>query len=146
MPEEQRLKLPKGITMFPREQMCPKFRLIITFAYEFWLKCFQLQSCSPPRDLSNDRSQAYIKTNMKWLWLQKYSEHIFYRGTWAFPQRKYIIPPSKVPFSTRNLGPSPRKLHCSLRKLPFSQGTFLTPWGTYLGLALSLLLLEEVTS
>jgi hypothetical protein len=26
---------------------------------------------------SNDKLQAYIKMNMKWLWLQKYSEHMF---------------------------------------------------------------------
>ncbi len=126
VPEEQGLKLPKGVTMFLGEQMCPKFCLIITFSYEFWLKCFQLQSCSPSRDLSNDRSQDYMKTNMKSLWLQKHSEHFFFsRRTWAFSQRKYIIPPSKVPFSARNLGPSSRKLHCSLGKLSFSQRIFL---------------------
>jgi len=33
--KEQGLKLPKGVTMFPKEQMCLKFCLIVTFAYEF---------------------------------------------------------------------------------------------------------------
>jgi hypothetical protein len=30
--------------------------------------------------------QAYIKTNMRWLWLQKDLEHMFSWGTWALPQ------------------------------------------------------------
>jgi hypothetical protein len=71
--------------LFPREQSCPpgrslschggimclEFYLIITFAYDFWLKCFQLQSCNCHVDLSNDRSQDYVKTKMRWPWLQK---------------------------------------------------------------------------
>jgi hypothetical protein len=70
-----------GTTMFHGKQMCLKFCLIIIFAYEFWLKCFLLQGCSSFWDLSNDRSQDYIKKYMKWLGLQKYLEHMFFWGT-----------------------------------------------------------------
>jgi hypothetical protein len=31
---EQGLKLFEGVAMFPKEQMCPKFCLTITFAYD----------------------------------------------------------------------------------------------------------------
>jgi hypothetical protein len=44
------------------------------------------------KTFSNDRSQAYIKRNLKWLWLQKYLKHMFPQGTWAFPQGKCIVP------------------------------------------------------
>jgi hypothetical protein len=73
---EQGLKLPKWTTMFPWEQMCPKFCVILVFSYEFWLKCFQLQICSSHWHISNDKLQAYIKIKMKWLW-GKNSKHIF---------------------------------------------------------------------
>jgi hypothetical protein len=60
-PREQGPKLSKGATMFLGEQMCPKFCVIITLSYEFWLKCIQLQSCNSCQGCSNDRSQDYIK-------------------------------------------------------------------------------------
>ncbi len=84
-----------GVTMFLGEQMCSKLYLIVTFAYEFWLKCLQLCSCSSLWDLSNDRSQAYIKTNLRWLSLQKNSEHMF-------PWGNLIVPPWSCFFSLRN--------------------------------------------
>jgi hypothetical protein len=49
-------------------------------------------------------------------------------------------------FLPKDLGPSPRKIHCSLGKFYFSPGIFLTLWGTCLGLTFSLLLRGEVTS
>jgi hypothetical protein len=57
-----------------KEQMCSKLCVIITFAVEFWFKCFQVQSCNSPWDLSNDSLQNYIKINMRWLWLLKDSK------------------------------------------------------------------------
>jgi hypothetical protein len=54
----------KGTTMFPKKQFDSKLCVNITFACEFWLKCFRLQSCNSFRHLSNDRSQAYIKLTM----------------------------------------------------------------------------------
>jgi len=57
-----------------------KFYVIITFAYEFKLECFQLRNCSFLRNLSNDRLQVYIKMNKRWLWLK----HMFHHGIWAF--------------------------------------------------------------
>ncbi len=59
-----------------------------------------------PWNFSNDRSQAYIKMNMKWLWLQKDLEH------------KYVSP--------RNLNLSLKKIHYSLRKLPFLWATIMS--------------------
>jgi hypothetical protein len=62
--------------------------------------------------------------------------------------------------SLRNLDLSPKKIHCTLGKMPFSQekfiasqgnylfleGTFLTSWGTCLGLALNLFFPKEIIS
>ncbi len=48
-----------GLGCSPKEQMCQKLCVYITFACEFWLNCLQLKSCSYPRDLSNDKSQVH---------------------------------------------------------------------------------------
>jgi hypothetical protein len=50
--------------------------------------------------------------------------------TSLFPKEGAILP--------KELEASPRKIHCSLGKLYFSQRNYFIPWGTYLGLALSL--------
>ncbi len=55
--------------------------LYATFSYEFWLTCFQEQSCSLSQKLSNNRLQAYIKMNMRSSWLQKISKHMLPLGT-----------------------------------------------------------------
>jgi hypothetical protein len=52
----------------------------------------------------------------------------------------------KERLSLGNLGLSISKIHCSLRKLYFSPRNFSYSMGTWLGLALNLLLLGEVTS
>jgi len=62
-----------------KEQICLKFCVTLTFSYKFWLKCFQLQNCSLPWDLSNDRSQAYIKRTCDGYDWKKF-------GTWLFPR------------------------------------------------------------
>ncbi len=107
---------PKKQPCSPKEQMCLIICLIIIFAYEFRLSFFQLQSCISPQNLSNDRLQAYIKTNMRWMWLLKNSECMFPRGIWAFPQGKFIIPCASWFF--------PWEQSCSREK------EFKLPWGT----------------
>jgi len=49
-----------GEQPFPKKQMCLKLCLIVIFAYEFWLKCLQLQSCNPFQNNSNDKMQACV--------------------------------------------------------------------------------------
>lgn len=87
----------------PGEQMCSKLCIIITFAFEFWLKCFQLQSCISPWDLSNDSSQTYIYKKMRWPWLLKVLKHMFPRGTWAFPRMKLAFPLGRIMSPGRSL-------------------------------------------
>ncbi len=74
------------------EQMCSKICVNIIFSYVFWLKCFSLQNYTFFQDLSNNKSQDYIKTTMRWLWLLKDSKHMFPQGTCAFPWVKFIVP------------------------------------------------------
>jgi hypothetical protein len=81
-----------GTTMFLGEQMCSKLYLSTTFAYEFWLKCLQLYSCNYLQDLSNDRSQAYIKTNMRWLSLKKIQNICFFQRKLIVPQGSCLFP------------------------------------------------------
>ncbi len=114
-------KQPKSYSL--GEQMCSKLYMIITFASEFWLKCFQLQSCISPWNLSNDSSQTYIKTNMRWLWLLKISKHMFPRGTWAFPRRKLAFPWGRI------MSPGRRSL-----SYPKEQLKPLFPLGTIMSL------------
>jgi hypothetical protein len=75
--------------MFPKEQMCSKLCVIIIFSYQFWLNCFQVQSCNSPQDLSNNRLQD--ENEMK-LWFLKYLKHMFTQRIWAFPWGKFIVP------------------------------------------------------
>ncbi len=89
--------------------MCLKFCVIITFAHEFWLKCFQLQSYNCPWNLSNDRWQAYIKMNMRWLCCKKNQNICFI----CFP---------------KELGPFLGKNSLFLGEIAFS------PWGTIMSL------------
>jgi hypothetical protein len=96
-PREQGPKLPMGATMFLREQMCPKFCVIITLSYEFRLKCIQLQSCNSSQGRSNDRSQDYIKETETVMVAKSFKTYVF----------------------LENLGLSLGKVHYSLGKLPF---------------------------
>jgi hypothetical protein len=106
--------------MHPEKQMCSKLCVIISFSYQFWLNCFQEQSCSSPRDLSNYMLQD--KNEIK-LWLPKKVE-------------TYVSP--------RNLSLSLRKVHCSPRnnhvpkekefKLPLEQLNLFFPQGIIMSL------------
>jgi hypothetical protein len=120
-PRKKGLKLPWGTTMFLEKQMYLKFYVTLIFSFELWLKCCQLQSCNPTWELSNDRSQAYIKTNMRWLWLQNNLEHDCSPKNLGLSSRKIHFSMKKLPLSLKNLGLSPRKVHCSLRNLGPSQ-------------------------
>jgi hypothetical protein len=108
---------------FFREQMCLKLCVIITFASKLWLNCFQLQNCSSLQDLSNDRSQSYIKTNIRWLWLLKNSKHMFLWRIWAFPKKSSSLF-EEVDFSLRNNHVPGEK---EFKLFFFPQGTIMSP-------------------
>lgn len=77
-----------GNNHVPRGINVPKTLFDRNFCIWTLIWVLQLQSCSPLWNLSSDRSQAYINSHMKWLWLQKHLEHMFLGGTWAF--QKFI--------------------------------------------------------
>jgi hypothetical protein len=53
--------------------------------YPFIVFILDLQlSLSRNLGVCHDRSQAYTKTNMRWLGLLKFSKHMFLRGSWFF--------------------------------------------------------------
>jgi hypothetical protein len=106
-PREQGPKLPMGATMFLREQMCPKFCVIIILSYEFWLKCIQLQSCNSSQGCSNDRSQDYIKETEMVMVAKRFKTYVFLENL-GLSLGKFIIPWGSCPF-LRGHSPTPRE-------------------------------------
>ncbi len=108
------------------------------FSYEFWLKCFQLKNCNPFWELSNVKLQPYIKTNMRWLWLENNSKHDCFNENLDFSSTKVYCSLGKLPFWLRDLGLSLGKVHCfvvkvfSLKNLGLSSRKFIAPWRTFL--------------
>ncbi len=71
------------------EQLCLKLCVNITFACEFWLKCFQVQSYSSLRNPSNDRLQAYIKNYYEMIMIaKKFKTYVFSRNNHVPKERK----------------------------------------------------------
>ncbi len=100
------VKLPKEELCSAKKQMHVKLRVILYFSYEFGLNCFQFQSCSFSRNLSNNRSQGLYKNEHEMVIVPKRF------GTYVF---------------VRNLSPFGEKVHCSWRKFPFIQKTYIFP-------------------
>ncbi len=122
--------LPWGATMFLWEHLCLKFYVNIILACEFYLKCFQLQSCNFLQDLPNDRSQSLYKNNYVMTIIVKKFKTYVSLGNLNLSLGKFIVP-EEVGFpqgTIMSLGK--RSLSClwGTTLIFFSRGIIMSLW------------------